>query len=144
MGDCHECITKTNPEPCCGHDHGSNFGKPFGFDLVQVENPPWIPTAIGVAAAIAGYRMRTQESDLAVPLMLGGLGVPAMLWLKHSSSNQSSSEYGGADDDKTKTRDNEERWKARDNEKKKKLSTVIWKSSARSRNFGSPSGRGSN
>lgn len=84
MGACHECITNTNPEPCCGHDHGSSFGKPFGFDLVQVNNPPWIPTAIGVLVALLGARMDRSESDIAVPLIAGGLAIPGAMWLKYS------------------------------------------------------------
>ena len=84
MGACHECITNTNPEPCCGHDHGSSFGKPFGFDLVQVNNPPWIPTAIGVLCALIGARMDRSESDIAVPLIAGGLAIPGAMWLKYS------------------------------------------------------------
>lgn len=82
---CQACITHTNPEPCCGHDHGSHFGKPFGFDLVQVENPPWVQTAIGALAAFAGYRMdSSEESDIPFVLIMGGLAIPAMLWLKYS------------------------------------------------------------
>jgi len=129
---CGSCMTHTNPEPCCGHDHGSSFGKPFGFDLVQVENPPWIPTVLGALVAAFGYKIRDEESDLAVPLLLGGLMLPGIMWLKYSYPP--SSEYGGDNE----TRDNDERKKTLDNEKKaKKRSRVVWKSYARSRNFGS-------
>ncbi len=84
---CGTCMTHTNPEPCCGPKRA--FGKPFGFDLVQVENPPWIQTVLGLLVAVVGYKIPDEESDVAVPLLLGGLGLPAVMWLKYSSSPSS-------------------------------------------------------
>ncbi len=86
---CGSCMTHTNPEPCCGHDHGSSFGNLSGLSLFETENPPWLPTVLGLLAAAAGYKMRDEESDLAVPLLLGGLAIPGVMWLKYSSSPSS-------------------------------------------------------
>jgi len=79
---CGSCMTHTNPDPCCGPSH--SFGKPFGFDLVQVENPPWLPTVLGALVAAFAYKNLDVESDVAVPLLLGGLAIPGVMWLKYS------------------------------------------------------------
>lgn len=88
---CGACMTHTNPEPCCGPSRhfgnpSSGEWRPFGYDLVQIENPPWWQTALGGLIAYAGHQMK--DPDVSFILIAGGLAVPGMMWLRYSSSNE--------------------------------------------------------
>jgi len=93
---CHECMTHTNPEPCCPHER--NFGEagrwpnwqPFGYDLAHPVNPPWLQTLALAALTYFsnGARKYSPASDIRFMGTMGTVVGPAsaaLLWYRYKN-----------------------------------------------------------
>lgn len=92
---CHDCLTHTNPDPCCPHER--NFGQtsdprdslPFGYGLAHPVDPPWFQSLALAAIALYGSALRAGPADgsrwLGTPLMVAGPAFTALLWYRYKN-----------------------------------------------------------